>query len=92
MTHEFVTSLSGAEVLARAKVFFAERIPLSAAYPEREGPGFLTMRGQGGEEVVFSVTVADGGTRIRASTLLFDQAVSRFLSTLPASSASEAAV
>jgi hypothetical protein len=43
----------------------------------------LVLRGQGGEEVVFSVASSNGGTRIRASTLLFDQAVSRFLSTLP---------
>ena len=83
MTQEYVTTLSGADVLARAKAFFAERIPLNAAFPEKEGPGYLVLRGQGGEEVVISVTAADNVTRIRASTLLFDQAVSRFLSTLP---------
>lgn len=83
MTQEYVTTLSGAEVIARAKAFFAERVPLSAAYPEKEGPGYLVLRGQGGEEVAMSVTAAEGVTRIRASTLLFDQAVSRFLSTLP---------
>jgi hypothetical protein len=83
MTQEYETTLSGADVIARAKAFFAERVPLSAAYPEKEGPGYLVLRGQGGEEVVMSVTAAEGGTRIRASTLLFDQAVSRFLSTLP---------
>ena len=83
MTHEYMTTLPGAEVIARAKAFFAERIPLYAAFPEKEGPGYLVLRGQGGEEVVMAVTVADGATRIRASTLLFDQTVSRFLSTLP---------
>ena len=83
MTQEYVTTLSGAEVIARAKAFFAERVPLSAAYPEKEGPGYLVLRGQGGEEVAMSVTAAAGATRIRASTLLFDQAVGRFLSTLP---------
>ena len=83
MTQEYLTTLSGAEVIARAKAFFAERVPLSAAYPEKEGPGYLVLRGQGGEEVAMSVTAADGATRIRASTLLFDQAVGRFLSTLP---------
>ena len=86
MTHEWVTTLPTADVLARAKAFFAERVPLSAAYPEKEGANYLVLRGQGGEEVVFSVSAADGGTRIRASTLLFDQAVSRFLSTLPGGS------
>ena len=83
MTQEYLTTLSGAEVIARAKAFFAERVPLSAAYPEKEGPGYLVLRGQGGEEVAMAVTAADGVTRIRASTLLFDQAVGRFLSTLP---------
>lgn len=83
MTQVYLTSLSASEVLSRAKAFFAERVPLSAAYPEKEGPGYLVLRGQGGEEVALSVTGSADGTRIRASTLLFDQAVSRFLSTLP---------
>ena len=83
MTHEWVTGLSGAEVLARAKGFFAERVPLNAAYPEKEGPRYLVLRGQGGEEIALSVAETPCGTRIRASTLFFDQAVSRFLSTLP---------
>lgn len=83
MVHTYLTTLPGSDVLIRAKEFFAERIPLSAAYPEKEGPTFLTMRGQGGEEVVFSVASSPEGTRIRASTLFFDQAISRFLSTLP---------
>lgn len=84
MTFETITSLPGAEVLARAKRFFQERIPAFAAFPEKEGPTYLTLRGQGGEEVAISVSAgADGGTRVRAGTLLFDQAVGRFFSTLP---------
>ena len=47
MVYEVVTTLDGAEVLRRAKQFFAERVPLNAAYPEREGPTYLTLRGQG---------------------------------------------
>ena len=84
MTYETVTTLEGPEILARAKRFFAERVPLSAAYPEEEGPGYLVLRGQGGEEIALAVAAAPGGTRVRGSTLLFDQAVDRFLSTLPA--------
>jgi hypothetical protein len=84
MTYETLTSLDGPEVLARAKRFFAERVPLSAAYPEKEGPAFLVLRGQGGEEIALAVMAAPGGTKVRGSTLLFDQAVDRFLSTLPA--------
>jgi len=91
VTHTTTVALATQEVLERAKRFFAERIPHAAAFVEREGPGFLVLRGQGGEEVVFSVR-ADGGagggglTRVRASTLFFDQAVDRFFSTLPLAS------
>ncbi len=83
MVYEVVTSLDGAEVLRRAKIFFAERVPLQAAFPEKEGPTYLVLRGQGGEEIAFAVMPAPGGIRVRASTLLFDQPVDRFLSSLP---------
>jgi hypothetical protein len=83
MVYEVITTLQGPEVLSRAKRFFAERVPLNAAYPEREGPAYLTLRGQGGEEIAFAVWPTQAGTRVRVSTLLFDQVVDRFLSTLP---------
>jgi len=83
MVHDTLTTLSGPEVIGRAKLFFSQRMPQSAAFPEAEGPGFLTLRGQGGEEIALAVFAAEGATRVRASTLFFDQAVSRFLSTLP---------
>jgi len=83
MVHETVTTLEPAAVLARAKQFFAERVPHQAAYPEREGPTYLTLRGQGGEELALAAWPANGATRVRASTLLFDQGVMRFLATLP---------
>jgi hypothetical protein len=83
MVYDVVTALEGAEVLSRAKRFFAERVPMQAAFPEKEGPTWLTLRGQGGEEIALAVAPAPGGTRVRASTLLFDQPVDRFLSTLP---------
>ena len=84
MTYERLTSLSPADVLARAKQFFAERVPHVAAYPEKEGDTWLVLRGQGGEEIAFAVLPAEGGHLVRGSTLLFDQPVDRFLSTLPA--------
>lgn len=84
MEYEVVTALEGAQVLRRAKRFFSERVPMMAAFPEKEGPTWLTLRGQGGEEIAIAVVPAPGGTRVRASTLLFDQPVDRFLSTLPA--------
>lgn len=83
MVYDVVTSLDGPEVLRRAKSFFAERVPAQAAFPEKEGPAYLVLRGQGGEEIALAVMPAPGGTRVRASTLLFDQPVDRFLSSLP---------
>jgi hypothetical protein len=91
MTHTTTVSLSPADVLARAQAFFAERVPNSAAYVEKSGPRFVVLRGQGGEEVVFSAWDDSGLTRVRASTLFFDQAVDRFFSTLPLASAVEVA-
>lgn len=83
MMHETVTSLPGEEVIRRAKAFFADRVPAMGAFLEKEGPTFATFRGQGGEEIALAVLPGDGGaTRVRASTLLFDQPVARFLSTL----------
>jgi len=83
MVHETTTPLPPDEIIARAKQFFAERVPNTAAYPEKEGPTYLTLRGQGGEEIALAAFASEAGTRVRASTLLFDQAVERFLSTLP---------
>lgn len=84
MVYEVVTTLDGAEVLRRAKSFFAERVPMQAAFPETEGPAHLVLRGQGGEEVAFAVVPGPSGTRVRGSTLFFDQPLDRFLATLPA--------
>lgn len=84
MQHETVTTLPSADVLARAKRFFAERVPATAAYPEKEGPTWLVLRGQGGEEITISTTAAEGVTKVRGSILMFDQSVERFLTTLPA--------
>lgn len=90
MVYEVVTTLDGAEVLRRAKSFFAERVPMYAAFPEKEGPGYLVLRGQGGEEIALAAMPAAGGTRVRGSTLLFDQPLDRFLSTLPTAESSAA--
>jgi hypothetical protein len=81
---ETTTSVSPDEVLARAKLFFADRPSLYTAYIDEEGPGFCTFRGQGGEEIVIGVAPAanGGGTRVTGSSYLFDMQVSRFFSTL----------
>jgi hypothetical protein len=83
MVYETTTTLSGAEVIARAKRFFSERVPQQAAFPEKEGPTYLLLRGQGGEEIALAILPAERGVRVRGSTLLFDQPLDRFLSTLP---------
>jgi len=79
---ETTTTLPPAEVLARARDFFTNRNPLYATFPEKEGPGFMTFRGQGGEEIVIAVTEKDGVTRVTGSTYLFDMQIARFFATL----------
>ncbi len=93
MTHTTTVSLPPADVLARAQQFFAERVPHAAAFVEQAGPTFVTLRGQGGEEIVISAweDKERGVTRVRASTLFFDQALDRFFSTLPLASPLEVA-
>ena len=83
MTHTTTVTLPAADVLARAKSYFSERLPHQAAYVEKEGPQFVVLRGQGGEEVAFHAAADGAVTRVRASTLFFDQAVDRFFATLP---------
>ena len=79
------TTLGVSDVLAAAKAFFARRNSLYAAFVEREGPTFVSLRGQGGEEVLIgAVQAKDGtGTLVTGSTYLFDQQVARFFATLP---------
>jgi hypothetical protein len=79
---EAVTTESPEEVIAAAKVFFARRNSVYAAFLEKEGNGWATFRGQGGEEIAIGATKADSGTRVTGSTYLFDQQVARFLSSL----------
>lgn len=85
MTHETTTSLRPDAVLERAQRFFTERVPNVSAFPEESGSAFATFRGQGGEELTVAVFPHGSATRVRASTLFFDQAIGRFFSTLPPS-------
>ena len=77
------TTLAPADVLAEAKRFFARRSGIYTAFLEKEGPTFVAMRGQGGEEVLIGVRPLDGATEVTGSSYLFDQQIARFLSTLP---------
>jgi hypothetical protein len=80
---EYLTTLPPEEVLTRAKNFFSQRNPLYAAFLEKEGPGYVTLRGQGGEEIVIAAVLKDGATQVTGSTYLFDMQVARFFATLP---------
>ena len=80
---ETTTTLAPPDVLTSAKHFFARRNSIYAAFPDKEGPTFVSLRGQGGEEVVIGVRPIDGGTAVTGSTYMFDQQVARFFAMLP---------
>lgn len=81
---ETETTLSGAEVISAAKDFFTRRNGIYAAFLDKEGPSYVTFRGQGGEEIVIGAAQSGAGTRVSGSTYLFDQQIARFFSGLPA--------
>ncbi len=83
MTHEMMTSLAPEEVVRRAREFFTKRVPATGASVERETARHIVLRGQGGEEIVIASVPVEGGSAVRGSSLLFDQQVKRFLTTLP---------
>jgi hypothetical protein len=80
---ETTTTLPPADVLAAAKGFFARRPSIYAAFLDKEGPTFVALRGQGGEEVIIGVRVSEGGTQVTGSSYIFDQQIARFFATLP---------
>jgi hypothetical protein len=80
---EYHTTLPAAEVLAQAKKWFAKRNGIYAAFVEKEGPSFVTLRGQGGEEIVIGTMPKHDGTLVTGSSYLFDMQIARFFTTLP---------
>jgi hypothetical protein len=80
---EFRTTLPTAGVIAAAREYFARRLSIYAAFVEKEGPDFLTLRGQGGEEIAIAAAPDGSGSKVTASSYLFDGPVSRFFATLP---------
>ena len=78
------TPMGPADVLTAAKSFFANAQSVYVAFVEREGPGHVVLRGQGGEEVVVAARTHEGATEVTGSSYMFDAQVARFLSTLPA--------
>lgn len=77
------TTLPASEVLQQAKRYFALQNGIYTAFIDMEGPHFVSLRGQGGEEIAIGVSESEKGTRVTASTYLFDAQVAQFLSRLP---------
>lgn len=77
------TALSAAEVLTSAREFFALRSGIYAAFLEKQGPNWMSLRGQGGEEIIVAATEENGGTSVTASSYMFDAQVAQFLASLP---------
>jgi len=84
---ETTTTLPPDEVLRAAKRFFTRRNSIYAAFIEKEGPTYVALRGQGGEEVIVGVAPGEGGTLVTGSTYLFDPQLARFLGSLPPAAA-----
>jgi hypothetical protein len=85
------TSLSGEHVLRAARDFFSRESGIYSAFVEQEGPTHISLRGQGGEEIVVGVATVGGVTSVNGSSYMFDQQVAQFLSSLPPAATSGAA-
>lgn len=83
---EYRTSLAPTDVISQAKRFFQSRNSLYATFLDREGPTYVSFRGQGGEEIVIAAAHAEGATLVTGSTYLFDMQLARFFTTLPPAS------
>ena len=88
---EYRTSLAPAATIEAAKAFFSRRNNIYSAFLEQESERHITLRGQGGEEIVIGVAGDGTGTSVTGSSYLFDQQVARFFATLPPAAAARAA-
>ncbi len=77
------TSMPAGDVLAAAREFFSRGSGIYSAFLEKQGPTWMSLRGQGGEEIVIAATEEPGGTAVTGSSYMFDAQVAAFLSTLP---------
>lgn len=92
LVQEYRTSLDPASTLDAAKAFFGRRNNIYAAFLEQESERHITLRGQGGEEIVIGVAGGPSGTLVTGSSYLFDQQVARFFATLPPAPAARDAI
>lgn len=80
---ERLTSLPVADVLSAAARFFARQGGIYTAFVEKQGPTYLALRGQGGEEIAIAARDTPAGTMVTGSSYLFDQQIARFFTSLP---------
>jgi len=83
------TSLPPDEVLDAAREFFSRGSGIYSAFLEKQGPTWMSLRGQGGEEIVIAASKETSGTAVTGSSYMFDAQVAQFLSTLPPADAPE---
>ena len=83
------TSLPPDEVLDAAREFFSRGSGIYSAFLEKQGPTWMSLRGQGGEEIVIAASKETSGTAVTGSSYMFDAQVAQFLSTLPPAAAPE---
>lgn len=79
---EYRSSLPPAAVLEAAKKFFGTRTNIYSVFPDKEGPTFVSFRGQGTEELIIAAMQQDGATIVSGSSYLFDMQIARFFTTL----------
>ena len=80
---EYRTTATPEEVLQEARRFFTRHTSIYATFIDRDGPTFVSFRGQGGEELIIAAVAEGGATRVTGSTYLFDMQIARFFTTLP---------
>jgi hypothetical protein len=79
--HEIRTRLSPAEVIERARSFFALAGTPYASFPERAGKGYLKLHMEVGE-IVIGAAERDGETVVRGSASRGAHLLTGFLTTL----------
>lgn len=77
------TSAPVATVLAEAVRFFSRGSGIYSAFVEKQGPTYVSLRGQGGEEIVIGARETPEGTLVSGSSYLFDQQIALFFDSLP---------
>ena len=81
LIQEVITDVPVAEVMARAREWFASRFSAYAGFIEDQSEGHLRFEIEAGE-VIIGVTEQEGRTLVRGSTSRLHHELSQFLITL----------